>query len=62
MAILDAGVYQDWIRAFDHWEQAERRYNAAAAFGNNALTEYLRRSLEAARQEYNAAIKAIKNA
>lgn len=62
MAILDAGVYQDWIRAFDRWEQAQRRYDAGAAFGNSALTEYLRGSLETARQEYSAAIKAIKDA
>ena len=62
MAIVDVGLYQAWIRAFDNWERAQRRHDAAAALGNSALTEYLRGSLEAARQEYQVAIRAIKDA
>ena len=61
MVILDAGPYQEWIRAFDNWDRAKRRFEAAGAQGNSALTDYLRGSLETARQEYNAAIKALKN-
>ena len=62
MAILDAGIYQAWIRAFDSWEQAQRRYDAAPAVGDRALTDYLRASLHSAAQEYQAAVRAIKDA
>ena len=62
MAIPDAGIYQDWIRAFDRWEQAQRRYDKAPAVGDRALMDYLHASLQSAAQEYQAACRAIQDA
>ena len=60
MAILDAGPYQEWTAAFDDWERAKRRYDAAHALQNSGLTEHLRQRLEEAQRKYHAGIKAIK--
>lgn len=62
MAILDAGAYQAWIAAFDNWDRAQRRFDAAGRLGNGALTDYLRGNLERASRDYNAAIKALNDA
>jgi hypothetical protein len=59
MAILDAGPFQDWIRAFDGYERAQRRYDAAGRTGNQALVDYLRPELEAASRDLNTAIKIL---
>jgi signal-transduction protein with cAMP-binding, CBS, and nucleotidyltransferase domain len=62
MAIVDAGIYQDWIRAFDNWERAQRRYDAAPVVGDRALMNYLHASLQSAAREYQAACRAIQDA
>lgn len=59
MAILDAGPFQDWIRAFDRQERAQKRYDAAGQTGNEALINYLRPELDEAGRELNAATKAL---
>lgn len=59
MAILDAGPFQDWIRAFDRHEQAQRRHDAAGRTGNKALINYLRPELDAAARDLNTATKAL---
>ncbi len=59
MAILDAGTYQGWIKAFDNYDQAQRRLDAAGSTGNRESIGYLRGNLEKASREYNAAIKAL---
>lgn len=51
MAIVDVGVYQDWIRAFDRWEQAQRRYDKAPVVGDPGLVNYLHASLQSAAYE-----------
>jgi hypothetical protein len=60
MAMVDVGEFQEWIRAYDNWERAQRRYDALSAFDNGPFTEFLRESLETARKNYNAAIKDMK--
>ncbi len=62
MAVMDAGLYQAWIRAFDNWDRAQRRFGAAGAINDAALTNYLRGDWETARREYNDAIKAVRDA
>lgn len=62
MAILDASIYQAWIRAFDNFEQAQRRYDKAPAVGDPGLTAYMRASFQSAAQEYQAACRAIQDA
>lgn len=59
MAILDAGPYQAWIKAFDEHERAERRFEAASRLGNQALIAYLRAQREEAAQTLHAAIRGI---
>lgn len=59
MAIIDAGQYQDWIRAFDRHERAKRRSDAAGATGNQALIDYLRPELDEANRDLNTAIKIL---
>jgi len=59
MAIVDAGPYQDWIRAFDQHERAERRHEAAWGIGNQALIAYLRLELDTAAKELNAATRTL---
>lgn len=59
MAILDAGPFQDWIRAFDRHERAQKRYDAASRTGNEALINYLRPELDEAGRELNAATRAL---
>jgi len=59
MALLDAGPYQDWIRAFDNWERAKSRFDAAGRTGNQALIEYLRPHVDRAQRELNAALKTL---
>jgi hypothetical protein len=61
MAILDAGPFLDWIRAFDGHQQAQKRYNAAGGTGNDALINYLRPKLDEAARDLNAATKALNN-
>ena len=61
MAIMDAGPFQDWIRAFDHHEQARKRYDAAGQTGNAALIEYLRPGLEDAARALNLATRSLNN-
>ena len=62
MPILDAGLYQAWIAAFDNHDRAERRLVAAGATGNRDLIEYVRGLSEQAAQELNQAIRALNNA
>lgn len=59
MAILDAAPVQDWIRAFDNWDRAQRRLNAAQPTLNQTLIEYLKADVENARLQLNAALKAL---
>ncbi|HCB76765.1 MAG TPA: hypothetical protein DEP91_11450 [Sphingomonas bacterium] len=61
MAILDAGPFQDWIRAFDRHERAQKRYAAAGRIRNEALINYLRPELDEAGRELNAATRALNN-
>ena len=61
MAILDSEPFQTWITAFDRWEQAERRCEAAAKIGHQPLVEYLRMQREQAAYDYNNAIRALKD-
>lgn len=61
MAILDAGPFQDWIRAFDRHERAQKRYDAAGRIWNEALINYLRPELDEAGRELNAATRALNN-
>lgn len=61
MAILDAGPFQDWIRAFDRNERAQKRYDAAGRTGNEALIKYLRPELDEAGRDLNAATRALNN-
>lgn len=58
--IMDAGPFQNWIRAFDRHEQAKRRWDAANAIGNQGLINYLRADLDQAAQELNAAIRSMR--
>jgi hypothetical protein len=60
--IMDASLFQGWIRAHDHYEQARRRHDAALATGNSDLIDYLRSDMDHAAQELNQAIKELKNA
>jgi hypothetical protein len=62
MAIHDAGMYEDWIRAFDKFERAQRRYDAAPVVGDRGLVDYLRASFQSAAQEYQAACRVIQDA
>lgn len=62
MAIMDVGLYQDWIAAHDNWDRARRRFDAAGQIGDAGLIEHLRIAVERARVDYNAATKAINNA
>ena len=59
MAIIDADPVQDWTRAFDTWDRAQRRYDAAAAMGHKQLIAQLGVELEKARRDYNAALTAL---
>ncbi len=61
MAILDAGPFQDWIRAFDRHERAQKRYDAAGRTGNEALIKYLRPESDEAGRDLNAATRALNN-
>jgi hypothetical protein len=61
MAMLDAGPFQEWVRAFDMHERAQRRYEAAGRTGNQALIDYLRPGLEETRRDLNTTIKALNN-
>lgn len=61
MAILDSGPFQDWIRAFDRHERAQKRYDAAGRIRNEALINYLRPELDEAGRELNAATRALNN-
>ena len=59
MAILDAGPFQDWIRAVERSERAHRLNDAAGITGNRALIAEMRKNLDVVDRELNAAIKAI---
>ena len=62
VAMMDAGLFQGWIAAFDRYESAKRRYDAAGQIGHGALSDYLRGRVEDASRELNAATKALKDA
>ena len=49
--VMDAGPYQDWMKAFDNHERAQRRWEAANKLGNPALINYTRTDLEQAAAE-----------
>ena len=59
MAIIDAGPFQDWVRAFDRHDQAQPRHDAAGRIGNQALIQHLRSELDAAARELNNATRAL---
>jgi len=59
MAMLDASPFQEWVRAFDGYERAKRRWDAAGATGNRALIDYLRPELEGASRDLDVAIKTL---
>ena len=56
MEIIDTGPYQAWVQAFDRYERAERRYNAAANLNHAGLMQHLAAERESARMSLNAAI------
>lgn len=60
--IMDVGLQQNWVSAFDNWERAQKRFDAAGQIGNAALINYLRDHVDTAARAYNAATKAINNA
>ena len=60
MAILDASPFQTWMTAFDNWDRAQRRYNAAGQLGNQELVAYLRPLLDQAERAYHAAVRGLK--
>ena len=60
MAILDAEPHQAWIRAYDRYEAAQRRFDAASAQNIPDLVEYLRGELAAASAQYNAVIRELR--
>ncbi len=59
MAMLDASPFQEWVRAFDEYERAKRRWDAAGATGNQALIDHLRPELDEASRDLDAAIKTL---
>lgn len=61
MPMIDVGLFQNWIQAFDNHERAQRRYDAAAKLGDRALIDYLRPELDAASGRLNAAIKELRS-
>jgi len=61
MAILDAGPYQEWTRAFDRYDRAKRRSDAAGQMGIAALNDYLRADLDQSAYDLQQATRALKN-
>jgi hypothetical protein len=62
VAIMDVFPIQDWISAFDTFDRAERRLNAAHATGHAALIEELQKDRERAAVALNSALKRLKDA
>jgi len=56
---MDVGPIQDWIRAFDAYDRAERRYEAAALTGNKELIAYVASDLESARRALNTTLRTL---
>lgn len=59
--VMDAGPYQEWMKAFDRHEQAKRRWDAAHAIGDQGLITYLRAELDQTAQLLHAAIRGFKS-
>ncbi len=59
MALIDAGLFQNWKRAFDNHDRIERQWRAAGATNNKALIDHLTVELNVAGQELNAALREL---